>query len=426
MTKVSDTFCIFPWSHLHAWPDGKAMLCCIANGGNNMGEVGDFSQNNYAEIMNSEKMKQVRLDMLAGKRIEQCKSCYDTEDRGQMSFRQNNNIVFEKHIQEYLDKTNEDGSITDPTMLYMDFRFSNLCNLGCRTCGHQLSSYISNKMNDEQKKYRLLPLKEKNVLSDKGTITSFVYARPDFMEVDVFPYIHNVQGFYFAGGEPLMHPEHYQILKYLLDNELTDRKITYSTNMTTFKWKGVDFFEIWKNFKRILFYCSIDGYEEKLEYIRDRTKNDVVMGNLKKLIDLKHASEPGQFRVEICYTHSIFNAYYTREFFEYLDEQGLLDGLCNVEINYAYGDDLSLAILPKFAKNELKEKRLKDLESESLQKAFELWPRMKKAWFNVDKLIDEESDKPLDILLNRESFDLEKCKQALPWLASVVERHQII
>ena len=72
--KVSDTFCVLPWSHLHAWPDGKAMLCCIANGGKNMGEVGDFSQNNYQEIINSDKLKQVRLDMLSGKRVEQCKN----------------------------------------------------------------------------------------------------------------------------------------------------------------------------------------------------------------------------------------------------------------------------------------------------------------------------------------------------------------
>lgn len=426
MDKVSNTFCVLPWSHLHAWPDGKAMLCCIANGGKNMGEVGDFSQNNYQEIINSDKLKQVRLDMLAGKRVEQCKACYSSEDMGQSSFRINKNYEFRDHIEDLLARTKDDGTIENPTMLYMDFRFSNLCNLGCRTCGHQLSSNISNNMTDELKRARLLPLKEKNVLSDKGTVTSFVYARPNFMNEDVYPYIKDVKGFYFAGGEPLLHPEHYDIMMYLLDNNMTDKSITYSTNMTTFSWKKTDFLEVWKKFDHILFFCSIDSYGDKLEYIRDRTKNDVVMGNLKKLLDLKKEGRPGQFKVEICYTHSIFNAYDTREFFDYLDEIGLMEDICNVELNFAYGDDLSLAILPSWAKKELKEKRLKDLESESLQKAFDLWPRMKKAWFNVDKLIDEESDKPLDILLNRDLFDYEKAKDSLPWLASVVKRYKIV
>jgi organic radical activating enzyme len=281
-------------------------------------------------------------------------------------------------------------------------------------------------MSDELKKQRLAPLKEKNVLSDKGTVTSFVYARPDFMEKDVYPYIKDVEAFYFAGGEPLLHPEHYDILMYLLDNNMTNKRITYSTNMTTFSWKKTNFLEVWKNFSRITFFCSIDGDNERLEYIRERTKNDVVMNNLKKLIALKNEGREGQFDIRICYTHSIFNAYYTREFFDYLDEIGVLNELSDVELNFAYGDDLSLSILPKWAKEELKEKRLKDLESESLQRAFELWPRMKKAWFNVDKLIDEESDKPLDILLNRDLFDYEKAKEALPWLASVVKRYKIL
>ena len=26
----SDTFCMLPWIHLHAYPDGKAYPCCLA------------------------------------------------------------------------------------------------------------------------------------------------------------------------------------------------------------------------------------------------------------------------------------------------------------------------------------------------------------------------------------------------------------
>ena len=48
MKIISDTFCVMPWIHLHSWPNGKAMLCCVAHGGENDGEVGDFSKNTFA------------------------------------------------------------------------------------------------------------------------------------------------------------------------------------------------------------------------------------------------------------------------------------------------------------------------------------------------------------------------------------------
>ena len=53
------------------------------------------------------------------------------------------------------------------------------------------------------------------------------------------------------------------------ENKLYDKHITYSTNLSLLKWKGTDFLEIWKNFDNILFYCSIDGDNERLEYIRE-------------------------------------------------------------------------------------------------------------------------------------------------------------
>ena len=353
--KLSPTFCAYPWMHLHAWPEGKAMLCCIAHGGENGGEVGDFSKNTFVEIMNNEKMKSIRLKMLAGEKPEQCTACWENEDvHDRPSFRQTTLTSYATEIPLLLEKTNPDGSITDPVMYYMDFRFSNLCNLGCKTCGSPLSSTLANWRAD---KNELRFLKDKNVLSDRGTITSFVYARPDFLDVDVFPYIKDVRGFYFAGGEPLMHPEHYEILKYLDENKMYDKYIIYSTNMTTLKWKSVDFPEIWKNFKNIQFVCSIDGYQEGLEYIRNNSKNAVVYGNLQKLIEFKRANPDKMFSVSICYTHSIYNAYYTREFFEYLDSLGLLDhftGLDNIMLNYSFGDINSPSILPDFAKEELK------------------------------------------------------------------------
>jgi len=419
------TFCPYPWMHLHAWPEGKAMLCCVAHGGPNGGEVGDFSKNTYKEIINSDKLKQIRLDMLAGKEIPQCVACTESESLGKESFRLGTLKKYNMDISKLLENTDKDGTLKNPRMLYMDFRFSNLCNLGCQTCGSPLSSTIAN--NREDNFYETEKLKEKNVLSDRGTITSFVYARPDFFEVDVLPYIDDCKGFYFAGGEPLMHQEHLDILTYLNENKLYDKSITYSSNLSTLKWKKTNFLEIWKNFKEIHFLASIDGDHERLEYVREFSKHSVIFENLKKIIKLKKDFPFNNFRITICYTHSIYNCYYTKEFINALDEEGVLEDIDHIEFNYAYGANNSIQILPNFAKEELKLKRKKDSEDPIVQKAFKLMPRLKQYYDTIDQTIDEPGDiKEFDELINTKLNNNEKFRNALPWLASVVDRHRII
>lgn len=428
MKIISDTFCVMPWIHLHSWPNGKAMLCCVAHGGENEGEVGDFSKNTFAEIINNEKLKQVRLDKLAGKRVAECSACYKQEDLGMYSFRQSLVPLYAKELISLIGDTDKNGFIKNPKMLYMDFRFSNLCNLGCRTCGHQLSSNIANNMPESQKVYETTKLRDKNVLSNQGTITSFVFARPDFFEVDVLPYIDDCKKFYFAGGEPLMHQEHYDILKYLHENKMYEKVITYSTNMTVLRWKKIDFLDVWKNFKQIQFMCSIDGHKDALEYIRDKSKHDIVFTNLKKLIKLKNDNPQSDFSVEICFTLSPYNVYTLGEFFEFLDTEGFLesDGLSNIELNFAYGDGFNLANLPLFAKNELKAKIRQDSNNPSVLKALENYPGTRAEWNTIETQIDNESNAPFDVFLKSSLFDYEKAKDAVPWLASVVERYKII
>jgi len=426
--KKSPTLCALPWVHVHSWPDGKAMLCCIAHGGENGGKVGDFSKNNFTEIINSDKMKQVRLDLMNGVKIPECTVCWKDEELGKHSFRKNgtsSSTIYD--FENLLSRTHPDGTLDNPKMMYMDFRFSNLCNLGCQTCGSPLSSTIANNRADNS--HEINHLKTKNVLSERGTITSFVYARPNFMEEDVYPYLDDCKEFYFAGGEPLMHQEHLDILKYLNDNELYNKQISYSTNLTITKWKGTNFLDVWKNFNNILFWCSIDGQGDQLEYIREFSKHDNVFKNLDKILELKNlCTIEKNFKVNICYTHSVYNAYYTKEFFQFLYDNGFLDRLDCIEINYAYGDENTPACLPAFAKKELKEKRRKDRESEVMQYAFEKFEDLEYYFDTIDQVLDEPSD---DIHFNkliqyRLLPDMPKIEKALPWLASVVKRHRVL
>ena len=59
----SEAFCMLPWMHLHAFPDGRAYPCCFAQ---DQYPVGDLNKNSMAEVFNNDKMKNLRKNMLNG------------------------------------------------------------------------------------------------------------------------------------------------------------------------------------------------------------------------------------------------------------------------------------------------------------------------------------------------------------------------
>ena len=60
----SDNFCMLPWMHLHAFPDGRAYPCCFSL---DKLPVGDLNKQSMQEVWNGDKMKQMRLNMLENK-----------------------------------------------------------------------------------------------------------------------------------------------------------------------------------------------------------------------------------------------------------------------------------------------------------------------------------------------------------------------
>ncbi len=57
----SDTFCMMPWLHLHAFPDGRAYPCCFAL---DKYPVGDLNKDSMEIVFNGKDMRQMRSNML--------------------------------------------------------------------------------------------------------------------------------------------------------------------------------------------------------------------------------------------------------------------------------------------------------------------------------------------------------------------------
>lgn len=414
--KDNKSFCVMPWLHLHAWPAGEAYLCCIGGTGRKENEVGDLSTQTIAEIINGDRMKTIRKKMLAGEKISNCQNCYDAEEVKGYSWREGFNTQFADQIDSIIKNTAEDGTI-DPQLQYVDFRFSNLCNLECRTCGGELSSSIASTKGRNFPQQRISELEEKGVMG-KGNIVAYSNKNKLFTE-DLKQYLKDTKCFYFAGGEPLMQKEHYEVLKYVHDNKWFDKELRYSTNLSNLNYKQTDFVEMWKDFENVWVMCSIDHYGDKLEHIRQGVNSDRLWKNFDRLVDT-------HFKLSITFVVSIYNIYYLYDFFKFLDNNNYLDRLHSLEMLYVFGDTETPAVLPEFAKKELIEKLKADENTELYKRLFEQFPYLASSISGLPDFVNGSSSFTWEQFTQRvESFDImynRNTAKTFPWLGEVIEK----
>lgn len=307
----SKVFCVLPWLHFHALPNKKVLPCCMANSDMPVSSTDSAS---VIEMMNTDEYKQLRRNMLDGVKSDCCNRCYDVEHVGQWSLRQSANAVRYEKNKELIDSTNEDGSIDEFKLQYVDIRWSNICNFKCRSCGPEFSS-----------------LHAKEFIENKGGIEKLQqYFRMDNMVVScnadgsffdkVKPYLKDVDEVYFAGGESLITGEHYKMLDEWIKLGNTDIRLTYTTNFSVFKHKGKNVINYWKNFKNIQIFASLDGMGKNLEYLRSGADWAEIEDNIKML-----KQEVPHVKFNLTPTISVWNAWHFPDFFDYMVKHSYID-----------------------------------------------------------------------------------------------------
>lgn len=408
------SFCVLPWIHLHSWPNGIVVPCCISNF---KYSLGNLNKNTIAEIVNSDKSKEIRLKMLDGEKVSSCENCYNVEKYKGFSWRNEFNKHFEEKIPGIINGTQDDGTI-DPKLLYVDFRFSNFCNLGCRTCGGDLSSSIASTPGRELPEKQLTAYKETGLINQSNVI-SFTNTKPTFINDDLKQYLVDTECFYFAGGEPLIQKEHFEILSYLYEQKWFDKELRYSSNLSTLKYKNHNLLDYWKEFDKVRFIGSIDHYGDKLEYIRQNVDSNRVFENMETLFQY-------HFLVCINTVVSIYNIYDLYDFYAFLDEKGYIENLDRIDIVYAFGELHTPGILPEFAKQELLDKLEKDLKSDLYKKLFDKYPSFGSAIQGLPNYINDgnpDDFKNFVGFANRLDKTYGKnLASSFPWLGSVIKR----
>jgi hypothetical protein len=298
LLKESKTFCIYPWIHLHAYPTGEAYPCCHAE---MTQPVGHCKENTLAEIWHGAAMTKLRADMLSETANPACTRCYEQEQSGFFSGRRSANKHHGHHIKKL--------TTTPFEMTYWDIRFSNLCNLRCRSCGHIFSS----SWYQDQAKLAGPEWRGNNVpLNYAGQTETDMWEQ-------LLPHIDYVEQIYFAGGEPLMMDEHYRILDELERRGRFDVRLIYNTNFTTTKLKDRSVFDYWRKFDSVAVGASLDAMGSRAEYIRKGTDWAVVEDNRRRMIETCP-------RVDfyISPTLSIMNAWHLPDFHRAWVDQGLI------------------------------------------------------------------------------------------------------
>ena len=298
MTKTNEAqyFCILPWIHLHISQNGRVSPCC-----NNNRHLGNIQSQSIKEIWKGKKFEALRKQFQHNIPDKRCTHCYNIEKSGKESMRQISNKKYAADIKRVEENI--------PQPIYLDIRFSNICNFKCKTCWHGNSSAWFEEGS-------------KRNASNERIIKAFTHSFDE-----LFEYIDNVEEIYFAGGEPLIMEEHYQILAELEKRKLFDIELRYNTNFSNLNFKDQNILDIWKKFNNVHVSASVDAAFNLGQEIRSGFSWEQFIDNRKQML-----SVVPEIYFEITPTVSSLNIIHLPELHQTLVNLTIL-GIDNIYLN---------------------------------------------------------------------------------------------
>jgi MoaA/NifB/PqqE/SkfB family radical SAM enzyme len=162
----------------------------------------------------------------------------------------------------------------------------------------------------------------------------------------IIPYFRRAE---FAGGEPLMDPQHYRILD-MLSEYGHNIEIKYATNLTTLGKGRRNIYDYWPKFKSVAVNVSIDGFEDSHDYIRGNGDWRELISNIKEVQKI-----PNLNRIVGAVAVQVSNVLVLDKMIEYfLNDLGIVFYTNMVK----YPNVLSIQVLPQ----ELKDLAIRKLE----------------------------------------------------------------
>ena len=282
-------WCPLPWTHIAVKNNGTLRMCSHSQSGSNGNTVLSkdkvtLNADNFAninDVLNCDTLKQVRSDILRGLWPEQCKRC---EIDSLTGINSRNEWETKRHLDTFtiddaINSTSVDGTITNPKLVSLDLRIGNQCNLRCIMCFPGESTLWYKDYQEligydyfivDDKKYNLkIADSDFDWANDKDKIDALVSNSKYLAKIK------------FGGGEPLIIKYHHYLLNRLIEEGYSQNiELEYSVNLTIFPPL---LFDLWKKFKVIKICASIDAYGIANDAIRYPSKWETVTSNLRML-----------------------------------------------------------------------------------------------------------------------------------------------
>lgn len=290
---MSKVFCDKPFNHNYIHTNGKFRLCCTTiqdiytDNNYNLFNAGKHSVNDY---WNSNRMKEIRKNMIAGKQTRDCIKCYQQEKNGIASLRSTNGM------ENFIKNTKADGTYTKPAST-MQIQMGNICNLKCKMCS-QMYSHMNGlellEIGKEDPDW-LHWVKEQGANVNNWTnelgIKQEWYKNKEF-KLQTFEHIsQNITNLNVIGGEPTLIPEFYEMFEYCdKQNTLGDKSVTLVTNLTNTNPKMTKWLPKLKEWR---IWASVDGVAERTEYIRYPSQWKIILKSLDFYKNLAKESNGG-------------------------------------------------------------------------------------------------------------------------------------
>ena len=310
-----DTLCLAPWTHTYLSPQTERRLCCASREPAQNFEqyidtkagTGKYIPVTLEEHWNSDHMRSVRRRMMAGETLPECEVC-NNKLLNTNVYRSYFNQLFGHKYKQVVDETDATGYTTMKPVSW-DYRFSNLCNFKCRTCGDMLSS----AWESEQRQHNMINWQDpKNNWMKPEIKDQIEQFQTTQIEAEFAAAVedHRIEEVYWVGGEPLMYEQHWRYMQRII--ELGDGPnvyARYNTNLSRVRYRGIDLYsDILCRLRDWQVCASIDGTGAIGEYIRtgldytdwlENFKRGVAVATNRRQMRLDFTlTLPGMFEVE--------------------------------------------------------------------------------------------------------------------------------
>jgi hypothetical protein len=306
-TTKPETLCLAPWTHTYLSPQTERRLCCASREPAQNFEqyidtgagTGKYIPVTLEQHWNSEHMRSVRRRMMAGETLPECDVC-NSKLLNTSVYRDYFGHLFGHKLSEVYATTDVSGETTMQPVSW-DYRFSNLCNFKCRTCGDMLSSSWETEEKTQDMVDWRNPKNNWMVPNIRQQITQFQDTQIEQEFSDAVDQ-HRVEEIYWVGGEPLMYEQHWRYMKRIV--ELGDGKnvyARYNTNLSRINYRGTNLYsDILAHIRDWQICASIDGTGITGEYIRTGLDYPTFLKNFEE--GLQYQQHRRQMRLDFTLT----------------------------------------------------------------------------------------------------------------------------